>query len=546
MNIGLIRRVRDDGRGRRRLALLAVAVALAGAPVMAPSVIVTTADAAVAPEGQGFTLNLSDIRFIKRQVDIAERHAATRSLANPCGTLLGTAPDQIPNGNQSGTTLPWGLRTVDGTCNNLIPGQEEFGAADTIFPRLVPRNLRGAYQQKKGTVVDSQPREISNLIVDQTVDNPAAREAAGGVEAVPDGQGLFSIPNVAPDVGLSAPFNSFFTLFGQFFDHGLDLVTKGGGTVFMPLQPGDPLYDPSSPTNFMVLTRATNQPGPDRVAGDRPPTTAPATVCTAANTPAGCDESIDDVQEHTNTTTAFVDQNQTYTSHPAHQAFLREYVLDAGSPADTGRLLGGVGGEGLATWGDIKAEALAKLGVVLTDQDVLNVPMLATDPYGNLELSAGRPQLVTASGLVSTVPGGTTLPADVVRTGHAFLDDIAHHAAPNAGLVADADTDSVADDNNSTTYDDEMLESHFVAGDGRANENIGLTTVHHIFHSEHNRLVADIDSLIATETAGNFDAWHSTTGPAGWDYGQRVFQAARFVTEMEYQHLVFEEFARKV
>ena len=29
-------------------------------------------------------------------------------------------------------------------------------------------------------------------------------------------------------------------------------------------------------------------------------------------------------------------------------------------------------------------------------------------------------------------------------------------------------------------------------------------------------------------------------------YGERLFQTARFVTEMEYQHLVFEEFARKV
>ena len=28
--------------------------------------------------------------------------------------------------------------------------------------------------------------------------------------------------------------------------------------------------------------------------------------------------------------------------------------------------------------------------------------------------------------------------------------------------------------------------------------------------------------------------------------GERLFQAARFVTEMQYQHLVFEEFARKV
>ena len=44
-------------------------------------------------------------------------------------------------------------------------------------------------------------------------------------------------------MGLSAPFNSMFTFFGQFFDHGLDLVNKGGnGTVFVPLQPDDPLF----------------------------------------------------------------------------------------------------------------------------------------------------------------------------------------------------------------------------------------------------------------------------------------------------------------
>ncbi len=34
-----------------------------------------------------------------------------------------------------------------------------------------------------------------------------------------------------------------------------------------------------------------------------------------------------------------------------------------------------------------------------------------------------------------------------------------------------------------------MLNAHFVTGDGRGNENIALTTVHSIFHSEHNRLV---------------------------------------------------------
>lgn len=529
---------------RRLLGRSLATALLVGLVTVVPSPATTPAASGAAAVGQGFNLNRSDLRFIMRQIRISERHTATRTPANPCGTLLGTDPDQIPNGNQQGAQLPWGLRTVDGSCNNLIPGQEEFGAADTTFPRLVPRTFRGDYARKRGTVVDPEPRRISNLIVDQTEGNPAAVAAAGA--ATPDASGTLSIPNVAPDVGLSAPYNSLFTLFGQFFDHGLDLVTKGGGSVFMPLDPADPLYRPGSPTNFMVLTRATNQPGPDGILADDPATPA--------------DETADNVQEHTNTTTSVVDQNQTYTSHPAHQAFLREYTTATdGSPVASGRLLGGADGEGLAPWTEVKAEALDKLGVVLEDTDVTNVPLLATDPYGNLTLSPeGRPQLVTESGLVSTEVDGTPLPDDVVRTGHAFLDDIAHHATPTGDrnpadgpgpiVPLDPDTDAgTTDDDDPTTYDDEMLGAHFVAGDGRANENIGLTSVHHVFHSEHNRLVAEIDDLITTlETPENIAAWHGSAGPAGWDYGQKLFQAARFVTEMEYQHLVFEEFARKV
>ena len=63
-----------------------------------------------------------------------------------------------------------------------------------------------------------------------------------GVFGTADDREVFFIPNTAPDEGLSAPFNAWFTFFGQFFDHGLDLVDKGGnGTVFIPLQPDDPL-----------------------------------------------------------------------------------------------------------------------------------------------------------------------------------------------------------------------------------------------------------------------------------------------------------------
>ena len=126
--------------------------------------------------------------------------------------------------------------------------------------------------------------------------------------------------------------------------------------MFVPLQPDDPLYVEGSATNFMVLTRATNLPGADGQLG-----------------------TADDVHEQTNLTTPFVDQNQTYSSHPSHQVFLREYALDgSGLPVATGRLIEGSEG-GLATWADVKAQARELLGIDLTDADVSNVPLLATD-----------------------------------------------------------------------------------------------------------------------------------------------------------------------
>ncbi|HEX7862242.1 MAG TPA: peroxidase family protein [Verrucomicrobiae bacterium] len=498
--------------------------------------------AQAAPVGQGFNLNASDLRFIMKQIRISERHAATATPGDPCGTLIGTDPDQIPPGTGQSVDLPFGLRTVDGSCNHLTPAQETFGNADQIFPRLVPKELRGAentpplfgppaptsYTQTSGLVFDSRPRVISNLIVDQTPGNPAAVAAAGlAPESTPSG--AFFIPNVAPDVGLSAPFNGWFTFFGQFFDHGLDLVNKGGnGSVIIPLLPDDPLFPEASAagTPFMVLSRATHAGAP---------------------------------HEANNQTSPFVDQSQTYTSHASHQVFIREYVLVAGRPVGTGKLITGPG-HGMATWAGVKAQARNILGIELSDQDALSVPLLATDAYGRfLRGPNGFPQIIKViGGVVTLAEGNLTTPVntvDAAPTGHAFLDDIAHFAAPG-GKTPDTDTD-IGNPSPAGTYDNELLDTHFIAGDGRVNENIGLTAVHHIFHSEHNRLVGVIDNMIATDpafTQAERDAWHSTDmfasiNPAAntsWDYPERLFQAARFVTEMEYQHLAFEEFVRKV
>ncbi|WP_414690010.1 helix-turn-helix domain-containing protein, partial [Nocardioides sp.] len=55
------------------------------------------------------------------------------------GTLVGNGPNRIP-----GPLVSYGLRTVDGSCNNLVAGQERFGAADELFPRLTAAEFKSA------------------------------------------------------------------------------------------------------------------------------------------------------------------------------------------------------------------------------------------------------------------------------------------------------------------------------------------------------------------------------------------------------------------
>src|SRR5690606_22153016 len=91
-------------------------------------------------------------------------------------------------------------------------------------------------------------------------------------------------------------------------------------------------------------------------------------------------------EEARNVTTPWVDQNQTYTSHPSHQVFLREYTMVDGVPLATGKLLEGKMPDGsvrgLVTWGEVKQQARDLLGIELTDKDVVSVPVMLVDAYG--------------------------------------------------------------------------------------------------------------------------------------------------------------------
>ncbi|MBM6596402.1 peroxidase family protein [Microvirga pudoricolor] len=600
-----------------------------------------------------------DLEFILKQIKIAEAHAAGGDLATLVAGYNGN------DGLAQAHLLPYGLRTVDGSYNNLLPGRENWGASDQAFPGIfTPQYMNDADGDRydfnpmpngpgadgvmgtaddtgvswytnndyanaggrtgsqpgpgSGTVIDADPRIISNLVVDQTLDNPAAIAAGlthagmsgpalmnalgeivaahkavkasaptGGAEPSAehtaaktfladklahygvemDGNTVF-LPNVSPDEGLSSPFNGWMTIFGQFFDHGLDLVAKGGnGTVYVPLSPDDPLYVPGG-QNYIPLTRVSVNPGADGVLG-----------------------TADDGLGPKNLTTPWVDQNQTYASTASKQVFMREYILGPdGKPMATGHLLEGERG-GLATWADLKHQAKTVLGIELTDLNVGNIPLIAADPYGNfIPGPNGYPQLVVGMGpdgklgtaddiLREGNPAAPVSVQGVVLTGHAFLDDIAHAAVPvvnsSGNLVQDSDTglgyfnaDGTAGpqgQRGATAYDNELLDRHFIAGDGRANENIALTAVHQVFHSEHNRVVdmtkamalqsmdrAFINEWLLTDltdgqyaivTSGNPTALLSLAETLHWD-GERLFQVGRFTNEMEYQHLVFEEFGR--
>ena len=171
-------------------------------------------------------LNRHDLEFVLKQIRIAEAHVA--------GTPLMQLIDQ-PH-------LPFGLRTVDGTYNNLIAGREQWGASDQPMPRMFdPRwnnegdetgidingpdtrgpdgipgtpddlppgvddpadNVTNTDYEAPGHVVDTDPRIITNLIADQTLKNPAAIVAAlqfaeydGPILDAPGGPGALTTIN---------------------------------------------------------------------------------------------------------------------------------------------------------------------------------------------------------------------------------------------------------------------------------------------------------------------------------------------------------------
>lgn len=132
-----------------------------------------------------FHVNVHDLSFILKQIQVSELQAST-----PGMTTVEAIQAVYGVSAADAALMPVGLRTVDGSDNSLLPGTESNGAGDTPFPRLLDPvysnegdenpffGISNTNYGNSGNVVDSDPRTISNLIVDQTPANVAAIYAA--------------------------------------------------------------------------------------------------------------------------------------------------------------------------------------------------------------------------------------------------------------------------------------------------------------------------------------------------------------------------------
>ncbi len=319
-----------------------------------------------------------------------------------------------------------GVRNLDGSGNNVANGEKglAWGKANTNFERLVDQNIYDL-GDKTGTTPNTgpNPRDISNAILNQ---------AKPGTD--PNVQGGNNAGANDKDLRNNFGGNELFTSFGQYYDHGLDFLIKGGTGDPVPVGNKDFPIDP--------LNRGAVAPG------------------------TGVDGKA---REHINQTAQYIDQNQAYGSNSA----ILEFLLERDSAGNlTAKLLNGKDG-GLPTLGELKANW--QKGV-----------------------AAGKAEAFKDAWI-----------SDFKGSGQPLLIDI------NRGIPLDA---------------------HFVAGDGRVNENLGLTAVHTIWKNNHNYWVDYLTNYLSK------DATYAAQVKSGAITQREIFEMAKIINEAEYQRAVFDEF----
>ena len=180
------RRPRRVVSRRIRTAVAGISTLVLGVTLL-PLGLVTSADAGTAPVGQGFNVTKSDLAYILKQIKIAERHVRTTTgdrtvrLAARRRPRPGAEPAaQLRSAHRRRLLQQPAARARRLRCRRqALPAARAGGLPPRRGSRSVrPARARPPTRRRTANVVDSQPRLISNLIVDQTSTNPAAVSAA--------------------------------------------------------------------------------------------------------------------------------------------------------------------------------------------------------------------------------------------------------------------------------------------------------------------------------------------------------------------------------
>ena len=422
------------------------------------------------------------------------------------------------------------------------------------------------------------------------------------------------------------------TLFGQFFDHGLDFIGKGSNVVTdsqtgQPLTAGSKIYIPLATTDPLYRPQGTfglNDPGNTKLYISRATVANPAAAGadgmfrTADDIQSPGKDGIygtaDDITGPTNPTyinhvSPYIDQSQTYGSDDTVTNLLREWIVDP----ITGKYAPGMylfDGNTLAnSWNRQNPDGTStQTKATLPTLNELRGYLLQTgrddlswDDINNLRVRDASGKVLdldpNTAGIQAALTDHTLI-ADMlprIDSDHLFnsatvaaLKSTTNYVDPLAGFAGvdrgtDADTThKYASDYinlqsgqpqglglqpaNGAILNEILLRSigdHYVAGDGRANENFGLTAVHHVWHEDHNWQIDNLINIIgqqqaadpnhtvahgfqintnngAVDTKGNYV---DTKGNITWDQ-EKMFQASVLIVQSEYQHVAIDQYAR--
>lgn len=388
------------------------------------------------------------------------------------------------------------FRAINGEGNNLA--HPFWGNADQPFVRLTDAHyelgsINGVRVTGASGALLPNERVISN-VVSEAIDQ--------------NGQSV-EMPN-------SYGTNLLLMSFGQFFDHGLDFYDRGGGSQFVDMSGVDAKLAQIAAANPGLTIDTTDNiiaqgvpPQLQFLIGGR---AARYTVDTNGN------PILDNVNgtEHLNKVSPFVDQNQTYGSEPGMTWLLRETAKDA-----SGAVIRDAGGH------LVKTHHLLD-GVEEIGPDGVSRGTLAT--YKDVLLNNGVSEAAMAHAYdLASGPGGDGAAWNYLKASANFVDFADIGDGKHTILIGDKnDFDTSPLDrsgNPDPNFSLEKLLSYYIAGDHRANENVALTSVHTVFHREHNYQADQIRAL--------HPEWSA----------EEVFQAAKVITSAEYQRIVFDEFA---